>query len=135
MIKTKKLLVQKTVDNMVQKYQRALNQKRDLIIADLESKEQSLISKLIQNPKIWNSKSLEFNLKTGNNTNFSSAIALDVKLTKVDLRSDAEDRHFFIFSSWMKHDKLKKIENYVSFHQKSDREFTLGPRVLDNQNK
>ena len=126
MIKTKKLLVQKTVDNMVQKYQRALNQKRDLIIADLESKEQSLISKLIQNPKIWNSKSLEFNLKTGNNTNFSSAIALDVKLTKVDLRSDAEDRHFFIFSSWMKHDKLKKIENYVSFHQKSDREFTLG---------
>ena len=91
MIKTKKLLVQKTVDNMVQKYQRALNQKRDLIIADLESKEQSLISKLIQNPKIWNSKSLEFNLKTDNKTNFLSAIKLDVKLTKVDLQSDAED--------------------------------------------
>ena len=76
---------------MVQKYQTELNQKRDLIIADLESKKESLISKLNQNPKIWNSKSLEFNLKTKNRTDFSSAIRLDVTLTKVDFQSDAKD--------------------------------------------
>ena len=83
MIKTKKLLVQKTVDDMIEKYQRELNQKRDLIIADLESKEKSLIDKVNQNPKIWNSKSVHFNLKTEINQDFSSSISLDVTLTQV----------------------------------------------------
>ena len=86
MIETKKMLVQKTVDCMVHKYHTELNRKKDLIIADLESKKESLMSKLNQNPKIWNSKSLYFNLKTENNTDFSSAIGLDVTLTQVRVR-------------------------------------------------
>ena len=97
---------------MVQKYQTELNQKMELIIADLDSKEKSLISKLNQNPKIWNSKSLDFNLKTENNTDVSSAIGLNVTLTQVEFQNDVGDYHFFlIFSSWMKHETLKKIEN------------------------
>ena len=83
MIKTKKLLVQTTVDDMIQKYQRELNQKRDLIIADLESKEKSLIAKVNQNPKIWNSKSVQFSLKTAKKRDLSSEISLDVTLTQV----------------------------------------------------
>ena len=85
------MLVQKTVDNIVQKFQAELNQKRDLIIADLDTKKKSLIDKVNQNPKIWNSKSLEFNLKTENSRDFSSTVGLDVKLTKVDFQIDAKD--------------------------------------------
>ena len=89
MIETKKMLLQKTVDCMVHKYHTELIQKRDLIIADLESKKESLISELNQNPNIWNSKSLDFNLKTENNTDFSSAIGLHVTLTQVRVRKNA----------------------------------------------
>ena len=91
MFKTKKLLVQQTVDNMIQKYQRELNRKRDLIIADLESKEKSLIDNMNQNPKIWNSKSVNFNLQTENTRDFSSQINLDVTLTQVYFQIDGEN--------------------------------------------
>ena len=83
MIETKKLLVQKTVDDMINNYQQKLNQQKDLMIADLESKEKSLIDKVNQNPKIWNSKSLQFKLKAKNNRDCSSEISLDVTLTQV----------------------------------------------------
>ena len=78
MIETKKLLVQKTVDNIVKQ----IDQQKNLIFADLDSKEKSLTSKLNQNPKIWNCESLNFNLKT-NYQDFSSAVSLDVTLTQV----------------------------------------------------
>ena len=68
---------------MIQKFQQKLNQKRDSIIADLESKEKSLIDKVNQNPKIWNSESLQFNLKSAKSRDFESAISLDVTLTEV----------------------------------------------------
>ena len=104
MFKTKKLLVQNTVEDMVQKYQRELNQKRDLIIADLESKEKSLIEKVNQNPKIWNSQSVHFNMKTENNRDFSSEINLDVTITQVYFQTKVTNYQNYIkilFSNWI----------------------------------
>ena len=90
---------------MVQKYQHELTHKKNLIIADLDSKEKSIIEKMNQNPKIWNSKSLQFDLKTSNNRNVSS-ISLDVTITKVSLQmTKITKNNFIILSSWMQHDK------------------------------
>ena len=114
MIKSKKLLVQRTVDDMVQKYQRELNQKRDLIIVDLESKEKSLIDKVNQNPKSWNSKSIHFNLNTEKTRDFSSAISLDVTLTQVCFQTKVTNYQNYIkivLSNWIRHGKTKKTEN------------------------
>ena len=83
MIKTKKRLVQKTIDEMVTQ----LNEKRDSIFADLDSKEESLISKVNQNPRIWNSQSLKTNLKT-NKPDLSSAVSLDASISEVCFRID-----------------------------------------------
>ena len=83
MIKTKKLLVQNTFDDMVKQ----LNAQNNLIIADLDSKEKSLISKVNQNPTIWNNGSLKFNFKA-DMPDFSSAVRLDVAITQVCFRID-----------------------------------------------
>ena len=83
MIKTKKLQVQNAFDDMVNQ----LNNKRESIIADLDSKEKSLISEVNKNPRIWNSKSLNINLKTSN-PDFSTAVNLDVTITQVGFRID-----------------------------------------------
>ena len=64
-----------------------LNNKRESILADLDSKEKTLISEVNKNPRMWNSKSLSINLKT-DKPDFSSAVSLDVTLTQVCFRID-----------------------------------------------
>ena len=83
MFKTKKLLVRRTIVGLVQKYQHVLNQKADLIDADLDSKEKLYISKMKENPKIWDTESLHFNLNTNYNQDFSTAVGLEVTITQV----------------------------------------------------
>ena len=63
-----------------------INNKKESIIADLDSKEKSLISEVNKNPRIWNNKSLSINLKS--DPDFSSAVSLDVTLTQVCFRID-----------------------------------------------
>ena len=92
-MRTEKMLVQKTVDNIIQKFQRELNQKKDSIIADINAKEESLIAKLKRNPKIWNSQSLQFNLRIHNWVNvrdFSSAVNFNVTLSQVRFNIDGQ---------------------------------------------
>ena len=57
-----------------------LNQQKELIIAALDTKEKSLISKVIQNPRIWNSESLTFEPKQ-NILDFSAAANFHVTLS------------------------------------------------------
>ena len=64
-----------------------LNNQRESIIADLDSKEKSLISEVNKNPRIWNSKSLSINLKTSNQ-DFLSAVSLEATITQVCFRID-----------------------------------------------
>ena len=78
MTKTKKLFVQKTFDDMINQ----LAQQKNSIIADIDSQEQSLFSKVNQNPRIWNSASMNFEQKT-NIPDLSSVVSLDVTLTQV----------------------------------------------------
>ena len=89
-----RLLVQKTIDDMVEKIrnaaQRELNQKKDSIVADINSKEESLIAKLKRNPKIWNSQSLNFDLRTDDVRDFSSVVNLDVTLSQVRFNIDSK---------------------------------------------
>ena len=53
-----------------------------MIIADIDSKEKSLISKVNQDPRTWNSASLNVDLKT-NSPDVSTAVRLAITLTKV----------------------------------------------------
>ena len=78
MFKTKKLVVRETYDDMINQ----LDQQKKTINADLDSKEQSLISEVNKNPRFWNSVSLKFHLKT-NKPDLSSVVSLDVTLTQV----------------------------------------------------
>ena len=89
-MQTKILLVEKTVNDIIQNFQRELNRKKDSIIADLKSKEQSLIANLKRNPKIWNSQSLKFNLRTDDVRDFSSAVNLDVTMSQVRFNIDGK---------------------------------------------
>ena len=83
MFKTKKLLVQETFDDMISQ----LEQQKNTITADLDSKEKSLISEVNKNPRFWNSQSLKFNMKT-NKPDLSSVVGMDVTLTQVWFRID-----------------------------------------------
>ena len=81
MFKTKKLLVQETFDDMISQ----LDQQKNTITADLDSKEKSLISEVNKNPRFWNNESVKFNLKT-NKPDLSSVVSLDVTLSQVRFR-------------------------------------------------
>ena len=83
MFKEEKLRVRGFVEDLVQKYQHALNQKADMIDDDLDSTEKLYTSKMKENPKKWNTKSLHFNLKSNNNQDFPAALSLEVTLTSV----------------------------------------------------
>ena len=83
MFKEEKLRVRDFVEDLVQKYENALNLKAYLIDADLDSKEKSFISKMKENPKKWDTKSLHFNLQTNDNQVFSAAVGLQITLTPV----------------------------------------------------
>ena len=98
-MKTNRLLVQETVDDIIRKFQRELNRKKDSVIADLNSKEESLIANLKRNPKIWNSQSLEFNLRTDDARDFSSAVNLDVTLNQVCFKSPSNRQKYFFLSA------------------------------------
>ena len=68
---------------MVKQYQDELNEKKNSIIADLDSKEKRLIGKVKKNPRIWKSESLHFKMITQKPRNISSGINLYVELTQV----------------------------------------------------
>ena len=83
MFKEEKLRVRGFVEDLVQKYQHALNQKADLIDVDLDSIEKLYILKMKENPKIWDTESLNFNLRANDNQEFSAAVDLVVTYTSV----------------------------------------------------
>ena len=112
MMKTQRLLVQKTVDDMLKKSQRELNHKKNLIITDINSKEESLIAKLKQNPKNWNTKSLKFNLRTDDVRDFSSAVNFHVTFSQV---------RFHIDIKWLKDIFSQQLD--VTQQPEADRKF------------
>ena len=67
-----------------------LNQRKDLIIAEMDSKKESLISKVNQDPRIWNSASLNVDLKTSD-PDFSTFVSLDITLTQVSLNKNVKN--------------------------------------------
>ena len=76
--KTKISNVEKKVDEIIRK----LNHKKWIIISDIKSKEESLLEKVSDNPRIWNSNSFQVNFESSESINVSSAISVDVTVTQ-----------------------------------------------------
>ena len=66
-----------------------LNQRKDLIIAEMDSIKEMLISKIKQHPRICNSASLNVDMKTSD-PDFSTFMSLDITLTQVSLNKNVK---------------------------------------------
>ena len=93
----------------MKQYQHNLSVKQNLIIADLDSKEKSLIAKLNQNPKIWNNESLHFIMETPKAPD-SVAVNLDVRILPVSLNASKQANDDRKFAQLIQDLELKELK-------------------------
>ena len=82
-MKNKKEQIEKKVVELKTQFQDELTEKKNSIIADLESHEKSLLSVVKQNPWLWDSNSLEINVKSLSLQNIASSIDVNVEIRQV----------------------------------------------------
>ena len=68
---------------MITKYQDQLTLRKNMVIAELESKEELLISKVCVDPYSWDSESLQINQNPPGQQMISMLLGFDVKIIQV----------------------------------------------------